>query len=198
MVKPDNLGSIVAEHPFLKGIDDALRDLLVGCAANERFEAGQMLFRQGDEAAKFYLLRAGTVAIEVDRPGQRPIVVETIGEGEVAGWSWMVPPYRMSFDARALTLVRALSFDAACLRRKMDADHLLGYEVLRRFLPVMAHRLAAARLQMLDLYAPPAAAPADRAPAAEMAEQGSKGRNRAPDARLQKAKKAKKAKKKDG
>lgn len=191
MVKPENLGPVIDEHPFFKGIDLALRDLLVGCAANERFEAGTMLFRQGDAADKFYLVRAGTVAIEIDRPGQPPIVVETIGEGEVAGWSWIVPPYRMSFDARAVTPVRALSFDAKCLRRKMEADHALGFEVLSRFIPVMAHRLAAARLQMLDLYAPPKP-PKEKKVKAEKADKKSKGVNRAPDARL------KKAKKKDG
>ena len=134
------------------------------------------------------------MAIEIDRPGQKPIVVETIGEGEVAGWSWMVPPHRMTFDARAVTLVRALSFDAACLRRKMEADPVLGYEVLRRFLPVMAHRLSAARLQMLDLYAP--AKPAkEKKVKAEKADPKSKGRNRAADARLEKAGKTRK---KDG
>lgn len=163
MVKPDNLGPVIDAHPFFAGIAAPLRELLVGCAANERFEAGAMLFRSDDEAAKFYLLRAGTVAIEIDQPGRPAIVVETIGEGEVAGWSWMVPPYRMAFDARAVTLVRALSFDARCLRRKMEADHALGYEVLSRFLPVMAHRLAAARLQMLDLYGPRAKAGKTRA-----------------------------------
>ncbi|MCA1909083.1 MAG: cyclic nucleotide-binding domain-containing protein [Magnetospirillum sp.] len=191
MVKPENLGPVIDEHPFFKGIDLALRDLLVGCAANERFEAGTMLFRQGDAADKFYLIRAGTVAIEIDQPGQPPIVVETLTEGEVVGWAWIVEPYRATFDARAVTLVRALSFDAKCLRRKMEADPVLGYDVLRRFVPVMAHRLSAARLQMLDLYAPPKP-PKEKAVKAEKADKKSKGANRAPDARL------KKAKKKDG
>ena len=194
MVKPDNLGRIIDEHPFFQGIDPVLRDLLVGCAANERFEAGQFLFHEGQKAEKFFLIRAGTVAIEIDQPGQPPIVIETITEGEIAGWAWIVEPYRATFDARAVTLVRALSFDAKCLRRKMEADHALGYEVLRRFVPVMAHRLSAARLQMLDLYAPPKPAK-DKKPKAEPAEAKSKGRNRAPDARLEKAKGKKK---KDG
>lgn len=195
MVKPDTLGPIIDEHPFFQGIDAALRDLLTGCAANERFEAGDMLFRQGDEAAKFFLIRAGTIAIEIDQPAQPPIIVETIGEGEIAGWSWMIAPYRMTFDARAVTLVRALSFDAKCLRRKMEADPVLGYEVLRRFLPVMAHRLGAARLQMLDLYGPRGKAKAGKPVKTEKAQTKSKGRNRAPDARLDQAKGKKK---KDG
>lgn len=193
MVKPDNLAGVIQEHPFFQGIAPSLRDLLVGCAANERFDAGAMLFRQGDAADKFYLIRAGTVAIEIDQPGRPPIVVETITEGEVAGWSWLVPPYRLTFDARALTLVRALSFDAQCLRRKMESDPTLGYDVLRRFLPIMAHRLSSSRLQMLDLYAPPQPAkqkPAKvKKPKTEKAAKKSKGTNRSPDSRLKKAKK---------
>ena len=165
MVKPDNLGHIIDEHPFFQGIDVSLRDLLVGCAANERYESGQFLFHEGQKAEKFFLIRAGTVAIEIDQPGRPPIIIETIAEGEIVGWAWIVEPHRATFDARATTLVRALSFDAKCLRHKMEADHALGYEVLRRFVPVMAHRLSAARLQMLDLYAPGKTAKAKKAKA---------------------------------
>ncbi|MDA8231001.1 MAG: cyclic nucleotide-binding domain-containing protein [Magnetospirillum sp.] len=154
MGQPHDLGQIIDAHPFFKGIDSTLRSLLVGCAANERFEPGDFLVREGRPADKFYLLRAGQVAVEVDVPGKAPIVLETIGEGEVLGWSWVIEPYVSTFDARAMTLVRAVSFDGACLRRKMAGDPALGYEVLRRFLPVIGHRLATARLQLLDLYGP--------------------------------------------
>lgn len=154
MVKLQDLGGILDEHPFFQGIDQRLRALLIGCARNERFDAGAYLLREGGEADTFFLIRTGMVAVEIRAPGQKAMVLETLGEGDVLGWSWMVPPYRLAFDARAQSPVRVLSFDATCLRRKMDADPALGYEVLRRFLPVMAHRLSAARLQMLDLYGP--------------------------------------------
>lgn len=187
MVQPENLGRIIDEHPFFQGIDTKLRALLIGCAANERFEAGQYVFREGQPADKFYLLRAGTVNVEVDIPGRPPIVIETVLDGEVLGWSWMVEPHRYAFAAKARTLVRALSFDAKCLTRKMETDPALGYEVLRRFVPVMAHRLAAARLQMLDLYAPSIVSgkvKAEKKAIVVKAAAVSKGRNRAPDARL--------------
>lgn len=190
MVKPDDLGHIIDEHPFFQGIDAKLRALLVGCAANERYEAGQFLFREGQEAAKFYLVRAGTVAVEIDVPGKAPIVIETIGEGDVAGWSWIVEPFRSTFDARAVGLVRAISFDGKCLRKKMSDDPALGYEVLRRFVPMMAHRLASARLQMLDLYGPSKAV--EKVKKAKVkAVAKSKGTNRSPAARLDKAAKKK-------
>lgn len=197
MVKPETLGRIIDEHPFFQGIAADLRDTLIACASNERFEAGQMLAKADDDADKFYLVRAGTVAVEIDQPGQPPIIIETIHEGDVVGWSWIVPPYRMTFDVRAVTLVRALAFDAKCLRRKMEEDHALGFTVLHRFLPVMAHRLSAARLQMLDLYGP-RKKPAPTQPAkTEKVETKSKGKNRSPDSRLEKAKDKPKAKDKD-
>lgn len=150
----EDLGRVLDEHAFFRGIDPELRQLLVGCAANERFEAGQYLFREGAKAEKFWLIRRGTVAVEIYAPGKAPITVETLSEGDVLGWSWLVEPYKFFFDARALTLVRAVSLDATCLLGKMNANPALGYDVMRRFVPLMAHRIQAARLQMLDLYGP--------------------------------------------
>ena len=154
MAQPHDLGTIIDAHPFFKGIDAEFRALLVGCAANERFEPGEMLTREGRPADKFYLIRAGHVAVEAALPGRQPIILETVGENEVLGWSWVVEPFLSTFDARAVTPVRAVSFDGTCLRAKMADDHRLGYEVLRRFLPVITHRLATTRLQLLDLYGP--------------------------------------------
>jgi len=154
MAQPHDLGTIIDAHPFFKGIDAELRALLVGCAANERFEPGDRLSREGRPADKFYLVRAGHVAVEAALPGRQPIILETVGENEVLGWSWVVEPFLATFDARAVTPVRAVSFDGTCLRAKMANDPALGYEVLKRFVPVITHRLATARLQLLDLYGP--------------------------------------------
>lgn len=186
MVKPENLGAILDEHPFFQGIAPELRELLVGCAANHRFVAGEYLFREGAEARKFYLIRKGQVAVEVEPPVRAPIILETLGEGEVLGWSWLIPPFRTAFSARAQTDVRALSFDSCCLLKKMEERPELGYAVLRRFVPVIAHRLAAARMQMLDLYGP-AIAPRVKKdkPKVEKAVKGSKGRNRSAVAALE-------------
>lgn len=186
MVKPQDLGHLIDEHPFFRDMAPQLRAALVCCAANERFVAGEMLFREGAEAKKFYLIRDGQVAVEVEPPVRQPIVLETLGAGEVLGWSWLVPPYRTAFAARAQTNLRVLSFDGACLRRAMAADPLLGFVVLSHFLPVMAHRLSAARMQMLDLYGPamaPKAKPTK--PKVEKAVKGSKGRNRSAVAALE-------------
>lgn len=192
MVQTENLGRFIDEHPFFKGIGADLRALLVGCAKNEAYQADEFIVREGQVADRFFLIRAGTVAVEVDLPGRQPLVVETVLDGEALGWSWLVAPHRTTFAARAQTLVRALSFDAACLRRKMEADPALGYEVMRRFVPMMAHRLQSARLQMLDLYAPPGET-ATKTIRMVSAIKASKGQNRKADAKLAKPEKPLKA-----
>jgi len=79
-----------------------------------------------------------------------------LAEGEILGVSWVIPPYRWTYDARALDLLRAIAIDAACLRQKREADHDLGYEMMKRFLPILVQRLQATRLQILDVYGAPA------------------------------------------
>jgi CRP-like cAMP-binding protein len=155
MVQIEGLDRVLREHPFFAGMNDAYRELVAGCAANEVFHAGDYVYREGDPADKFYLIRHGRVALEVHVPGKTPIIVETLKSDDLMGWSWLVPPYRASFDARAQELTRLVSLDAACLRGKMEKDSALGYELHKRFAPVVAARLAAARRQLIDLYGHP-------------------------------------------
>lgn len=148
----ETLRPILAEHPFFKDLDPSYLDLLVGCAANARFDEGAFLFRTGEEANQFFLIRQGRVALEIAAPGRPPLIVQTVREGEILGWSWLIPPYHLVFDARAVEPTRALALDGKCLRTKCEADHNLGYELLKRFAHIMEERLEAARLQLLDVY----------------------------------------------
>jgi CRP-like cAMP-binding protein len=142
----------LAAHPFFKGLSEPHLELLTGCTSNAVFDAGQFIFREGEPADRFYLLRHGRVGIEIFPPVGGPVTIETLEEGELLGWSWLFPPYKARFDARALTLVRALALDGACLRQKCEADKTLGYELLRRFAGVIISRLESTRIQLLDLY----------------------------------------------
>jgi CRP-like cAMP-binding protein len=127
-------------------------DLLAGCASNVRFETGDVLFREGGAADRFYVIRSGTVALETFAPARGGMTIETIGAGEVVGWSWLFPPYRWQFDARALSRVRATALDGACLRGKCEDDPALGYDLMKRFAQVMIERLQWTRLRLLDVY----------------------------------------------
>lgn len=146
------LEHILSEHPFFAGFAPEYSQLVAGCARNHRFEAEQYLFHEGEPANEFFLIRHGKVALEISAPGRTPVVIATLGAGEIVGASWVIPPYRWMFDARAMELTRAIGIDAACLRGKCEADHHLGYEMMKRFLPVLVKRLHATRLQILDVY----------------------------------------------
>lgn len=148
----ETLRPILAEHPFFKDLESHHLDLIVGCASNVRFNAGEFIFRQGEEADQFYLIREGMVALEIFVAGRGPVKVQTMGEGEVLGWSWLVPPYRWMFDAHATELTRAIALDGKCLRNKSEQDHDLGYQLLKRFATVVQGNLDAARLQILNIY----------------------------------------------
>jgi len=127
--------------------------LMVSCAANVNFKAGTYIFREGDPANTFYLIRQGKAAVEVSAPQHKPIIISTLGVGEILGWSWLVAPFQWKFQARAMEDMRAISLDGKCLRTKCEENHDLGYEVLKRFAQIMEQRLEAARLQLLDVYA---------------------------------------------
>ena len=148
----ESLDAVLADHDFFKGLATPHFATIVGCAQNVKFDAGSRLIQEGAAADRFYVLRYGAVALEIFVPGRGAVQVETLDAGEVLGWSWLFPPYRAHFDARALTLVRAVAFDGACLRDKCERDHSLGYELLKRFAGLAVQRLDATRLQLLDLY----------------------------------------------
>lgn len=155
----EDLAGLLASHPFLDGLERAHHAVLVGCTKNVRFQPGEYLLREGEEARTFYLLREGRASLEVHVPGQGAVRVETVGAGDVLGLSWTriedadpSRPPRVHLDARALDPVAALVLDGACLYRKMEADHELGYVLMKRLLALTYQRLVRVRLQRLDVY----------------------------------------------
>lgn len=148
----ENLRSILAQHPFFMNLPEDHLTLITGCASNVRFDANNYIFREGEEAQHFFLIRQGRVGIEIIGPDRGPITIQTLSDGDILGWSWLIPPYEWHFDAKAIDLTRALALDAKCLRTKCESDHDLGYELLKRFSSVMEQRLQATIMQLLDLY----------------------------------------------
>ncbi len=150
-----NIEKYLREHAFFSGIEKAFCAEVCGCSKNVRFAAGEYLLREGGAAEEFYLIRQGRVALEIKAPGRTPVTFHTVNEGEVVGISWLVPPYRWNYDARALDLTRAIAVNALCLRDKCELDHDLGYEMMKRFVPILVERLHAAQLQLVDVYGVP-------------------------------------------
>jgi CRP/FNR family transcriptional regulator, cyclic AMP receptor protein len=149
---PEDIAELVGRHPLLAGLPGETVGLVAGCAQNVAFAPGQLLLAEGDAADALFLIRRGHVALEVHEPGRGSIVLETIGPGHVVGWSWLFPPYRWQFDARATEPVGAIALDGACLRAKAEADPAFGYELMKRLGAVIVDRLQAARIRLLDLY----------------------------------------------
>lgn len=148
----ETLEQIIGSCSVFAGLSGAELALIAGCGRNERFAAGELLFREGGPAERFFLIRKGAVALEVHAPGRGALMIETLHDGDVVGWSWLFEPYRWQFDARATAPTAAVAFDAVCLRGKCDADHELGYQLMRRFAALLIERLQATRLQLLDVY----------------------------------------------
>lgn len=146
------LEPIVAELPLFKGMRPEHISLISGCATNVRYEAGEFVGREGEPADKFWIIRQGRLALEIHSPDRGALTIQTVGENEVLGWSWLVPPHQWHFDAHALSATRALMFDGRCVRGKFATDPELGYELTRRFAQIIVQRLEATSLQLLDLY----------------------------------------------
>lgn len=148
----ETLEHLLSEHPFLHGLEPKHIQLITGCASNVRFDAGQIIIREGEEADQFYIIRQGKVALQIYTPGRSSIIIDTLTDGDILGWSWLVPPYQWRFDAKAVELTRAIALDGKCLRTKCEKDHTLGYELLKRFSSIIEQRLQATRLRLLDIY----------------------------------------------
>jgi len=143
----------VALHPFLAGMNHAQLALLTDCAMPVRFKTGQTIFPEGEMANRFYLIERGKVVLESSVQLDNPVVIETIGAGDLLGWSWMFPPYVWNFTARATELTDAIFFYGTILREYCERDPSLGYELFKRMAPIMLRRLQAARKKMLSIQA---------------------------------------------
>ncbi len=143
----------IRAHPFLQGFDAAFVGEIARRAREERFSTDELLAREGTPAKTFYLVLEGKVSLEVVAADHPQLTVQTIGPGEVVGWSWLVPPHRWRFDARALKPSRVITLDGEQLRRSLGRKTDWGYQFLLRFLPVLAERLMNTQIQLLDLHA---------------------------------------------
>jgi len=148
----ETIEAVLREVQLFEGLSNEQLETIAGCGQNVQFPEGELLFKDRDPAESFFVLRHGSVALETFVPTRGAVVIETLEAGEVVGWSWLFAPYRWHFDARALSLVRATSFDGACLRGKAESDPKLGYELMSRFAQVMIRRLQWTRLRLLDVY----------------------------------------------
>ncbi|WP_030197415.1 Crp/Fnr family transcriptional regulator [Streptomyces sp. NRRL S-87] len=136
-------------------LSPAHRERLMSLAREVNFPVGARLFDEGAPAERFWIVRSGTVALDMVVPyRRRPVAIESLGPGELVGWSWLFPPYVWQLGCEAMTPVRTHEFDARAVRMLMDADLAFGASFGHWVGRILAHRLQTARIRMIDLYAP--------------------------------------------
>lgn len=147
-------------HGFLDTLAPGHRTRLLGFAHEASFPVDARLFDEDEEADRFWVLRSGRVVLDVHVPGRGREVVETLGDGDLLGWSWLFEPYRWHLGARVRDAVHAHEFDARQVRAAVEEDPVFGLAVTRCVASVaIGRRLRASRMRLLDLYAPPEGAP---------------------------------------
>ena len=142
----------ITDSPIFAGLERAHLELIAGCAQNVHMSEDTLLVREGDPANTFYLIRRGRVALEVNSPARGALLIETLSPGDAVGWSWLFAPYRWQLDGRTMESSDLIAFDGACLRGKVEQDHELGYQLMKRFAANVVDRLQATRMQLLDVY----------------------------------------------
>lgn len=137
---------------FLSGLPASCAAALAACATGIVVGRGEFLAQEGRPADRFFVIERGRVAIELHAPGRGPLIIATVGDGHVVGWSWLFPPRTWHFDAVALAETEAIAFDAPAVLRAADADPELRHELTARVAAAMARRLEGSRMQLLDMY----------------------------------------------
>lgn len=150
-----DIGDLLAEQDFFSGLDPESIAFLASCASRTRVERGDTLFRHGEDARRFFLLCSGRVSVEVPAIEGPRLEVQSLGPGQVAGWSWLIPPYKWSFQARALEEAEVIEFDGERVRARCEQDPAFGYAMMKRFSALMSERLEAARVRMMEEWNPP-------------------------------------------
>ena len=150
-MKVHSITERLAQLPFFAGMPEDHLDFISACAQNFHFRQGEFLMLAGKPTKGFFVIREGSVVLELES-ANRIFTIQTVGESELVGWSWLVPPYKGHYDARAVTPVSAIGFGADCVRRKCETDPVFGYQMFKRFSRLIVERLLATRMQLADLY----------------------------------------------
>ncbi|GAB3430888.1 cyclic nucleotide-binding domain-containing protein [Flindersiella endophytica] len=143
----------LAAHPFLQGLRPRSISAIAAFSSHVTLRAGERVFDVDGDADRFWLLLSGRVNLDLHSPGRGDLLVETIGAGDILGWSWLFPPYRWQFGAVAVEDTRAIVVEAKSLRVLCTLDNMLGMAMYERFAKVALHRLQATRMRLLDIYA---------------------------------------------
>jgi CRP/FNR family cyclic AMP-dependent transcriptional regulator len=146
------IADLLKEHPFFQELSPEQLEFIAGCGKNVVFKEQETIAKPGDAADLFYLITHGEAALILDRAPSKPFIFQTLGRQEILGLSWLIPPYRWTVRAQAVETLRAIAFDGACIRKKCESDHDLGFKLMKRLAELFAHREQATWLHLHDIY----------------------------------------------
>ena len=144
----------LSTHEFFSGFSDDVLKFLCGCSSTFAIKKGQILFRQGENADKFYIVRSGRISIQMPAIMGPSLEIQTLGENQVLGWSWLISPYKWNFQAMPEADSELLMFDGIAILARCDQEPKFGYELLKKFAALMSKRLDVARQKMMDEWNP--------------------------------------------
>ena len=142
------------QHAFFSELAPEHLTELAQAARERHFADGDVVFRQDERADHFYLIKSGEVSVQIPSIYGPPLTVQTLGPGQLLGWSWLIPPYKWHFEARAISELDVIEFDGAHLLKRCEQNTDLGYHLLKRFAALMSDRVQAARLKMMEVTEP--------------------------------------------
>jgi len=144
---------------FLDGLDPAVAEALVALGEERTFEEGSVVFREDEDTPFLGIVRSGRLALRTRLPGRGNATLLTVEAGDVFGWSALTRPHSATATVVAVAETRACCIEADRLRGALDSDPGLAAPVQRRVLEAIARRMAAHRMQLLDVYGAESGAP---------------------------------------
>lgn len=153
-MKDSSVRQTIADSRFFAGLDDSALDFLASHCKKRELAAGQVLFHQGKRANQFFLLLDGHLSLGIPALEGPALELQDIGPGQIAGWSWLMPPNLWNFQARARTAIEFLEFDGVAILAHCEAEPRFGYELVKRFSALMSERLQFARQKMMQEWKP--------------------------------------------
>ncbi len=147
-----SIKDILSNLSFFEGLSEDMLEYIAGCGSNMHFAPNEFIGKENDDADYLYIIRKGKVAVQINHPVKGPLTIATLQDGDIAGFSWIIPPYRLQFNLLALDHSSIVALDGKCMRGKCDEDHHLGYLLMKQSSAIMMKRLHDARIQLLDVY----------------------------------------------
>ena len=144
----------LSAHKFFSELSDDVLKFLCECSSTREIKKDQILFRQGENADKFYVLRNGCISIQMPAIMGPTLDIQTLGKDQVLGWSWLISPYKWNFQTKAEEDSELLQFDGTAILARCEQDPKFGYDLLKKFAELMSVRLNAARHKMMDEWNP--------------------------------------------